>query len=91
MSSLKSLAVIWMKEDSSQIKGTQQCVQWIFQETLHVAVRLGARQRALVLNTALNVRLCASAIMPTWNVTTKLRRAVSQTDMTVKVGFDFCE
>ena len=41
-----------MKEDSSQIKGTQQCVQWIVQETLRVTVRLGARQRALVLKTA---------------------------------------
>ena len=49
MSSLKGLAGIWMKEDSSQIKGTQQCVQWRFPETLRVAVRLGAKQRALVL------------------------------------------
>ena len=52
MSSLKGLAGIWMKEDSSQIKGTQQCVQWRFPETLRVAVRLGAKQRALVLKTA---------------------------------------
>ena len=51
-----------------------------------MAVGLGARQRALLLKTALNIRLCVSAIIPTRNVVTKLKRAVSQTDMTVKEG-----
>ena len=47
-----------------------------------MAVRLGARQRALVLKTTWNVRMCVSAIMPTRNAVTKLTRDVSQKDMT---------